>query len=350
MIVDKDIIVRAVLGIVLFVISVKVVGPVIFEILKGKIPGTQNPENDIDSMIRRQKERLRAQYGIAERTDHLISQTHQSETSSELPPRISHSTTKEVEELFKETRWGGGDFVKKMQNEIAKNYSYTLAESKVNAFVLLAEKRKFISYLSIDNQKSLEAVKNYLSMLMLLLILIDEIRNKEYNLLERVAKKCRVDTMELLLALQIKILQSIATKKAIKEERLFENTPTLHQYSEETMKDSLDSILRKEANLWAKGHSLFFEELSIYLNYADLLIPLPALQSKKDLNTAYDILKISPDLELDEIKKAYKKLAMLRHPDKIGQLNLPKTLEKKALSKFNYIQEAYDIIIAERKK
>ena len=40
---------------------------------------------------------------------------------------------------------------------------------------------------------------------------------------------------------------------------------------------------------------------------------------------------------LADIKKTYKKIAMARHPDKIGQMNLPKELEKKALSKFNHV-------------
>ena len=61
---NKEIIVRIIIGTVFFIIFVKVVGPVIFEVLKGKIPGPRNPDNDIDHMIKRQKERLRAQYGI----------------------------------------------------------------------------------------------------------------------------------------------------------------------------------------------------------------------------------------------------------------------------------------------
>jgi len=116
------------------------------------------------------------------------------------------------------------------------------------------------------------------------------------------------------------------------------------------MKEALDLILKKEANLWAKGHSLFIEELSLHLAYASVLVPTPKVQNKKDVTTAYTILNATADMDLEEIKKTYKKMAMLKHPDKIGQMNLPKALEKKALMQFNHIQEAYDIINTERKK
>ncbi|MEA9355914.1 DnaJ domain-containing protein [Bacteriovorax sp. PP10] len=344
--VNKDIIIRVGLGVVLIVVFAKVVGPVIFEILKRKIPGAYNPENDIDGMIKRQKERLRSQYGLVGRQESVVLK----ETNESVSHAPSAPVTKEVETLYKETRWGGGDFAKGIKDEITKTYSYTLAETKVNAFILLSEKRKYLGYLSVENQKSLDAIKHYLSLLMLFLIMIEEIRNKEFNLIDRVAKKCHVDPMEFALALQLKVLFALSAKREMKEDRLYENKLTLHQYSEDTMKEATDLILKKEANLWAKGHSIFIEELSLLLTYADVLIPTPKVQHKKDIATAYTILKATPEMEMEEIKKIYKKMAMLKHPDKIGQLKLPKALEKKAILNFNHIQEAYDIISVERKK
>lgn len=343
---NKEIITRVVVGIVLFVLFVKVVGPVIMEILKKKIPGSYNPDNDIDSMIRRQKERLRAQYGLVERTE----QSARIDSSDTDTAIISRPATKEIETIYKEAKWGGGDFAKSIQAEITRNYSYTLAETKVHAFVLLSEKRNYLKFLSAENQKSNEAIKNYLSLVMLMLILIEEIRTKEFNVLDRVAKKCKVKTSELALAIQLKILFAVSSKKPIKEEKLFDSSPTLHQYAEDTMKDALETILKKEANLWAKGHSMFFEEMALFLNYADLMSPYPKFQSKTDTETAHQILQTSPDMEMEEIKKAYKKLAMAKHPDKLGQMKLPKLLESKAAAKFNSIQEAFDIINKTGKK
>ncbi len=343
---NKEIITRVVIGIILFILFVKVVGPVILELLKKKIPGSYNPDNDIDSMIRRQKERLRAQYGLVERTD-MPGRIESLESESTV---VTKPATKEIENIYKEAKWGGGDFAKSIQAEITRNYSYTLAETKVHAFVLLSEKRNYLRFLSAENQKSNDAIKHYLSLVMLMLILIEEIRNREFNVLDRVAKKCKIKTSEMALAIQLKILFAISSKKPIKEEKLFEAAPTLHQYAEDTMKDALEIILKKEANLWAKGHSVFFEEMALFLNYADLMSPYPKFQSKTDTETAHLVLQTNSDMEMEDIKKAYKKLAMAKHPDKLGQMKLPKLLESKAAAKFNSIQEAFDIINKTGKK
>lgn len=343
---NKDIIIRIVLGFFLIFIFIKVIGPVVFEILKKKMPGQYDEENDIDTMIRRQKERLRSQYGLSGEAARFISNPNESMStqSSSQPP------SKEIEILYKESRWGGGGFAKDIQTIISKNYSYTLAETKVNSFVLIAEKKNYLKYLNSANQASSEAIKNYLSLVFLFLILVDEIRNKELNLLENVAKKCQIGKMEFMLALQLKVLFIINVKKPIKEERLFEGNFALHQFAEETILDAIDTIFKKDANFWAKGHSTFFEELSLYLSYADIMTPYPSLLSKTDLTTAFKILKLNEDSDTEEIKRTYKKLAMAKHPDKIGHMNLPKILEKKAILKFSQIQAAYDIIMASRKK
>lgn len=337
--INKEIIIRVVLGTVVLFMFVKIVLPVMMDALKKKIPGSYDPDNDIDSMIRRQKEKIKSQYGIVDKS---ISEPGASDSQTSAPP------SKEVEALYKETRWGGGNFAKNIQAEITRNYSYTLAESKVNAFIMLVEKRNYARFVTSDNQKNPEALKNYLSVLLLVMMLIEEIRTKEFTLMDKVAKKCHVSGHEFMLAFQLKILFAIKSK--LKDERMFSETPILGQYSEESMKEALEHILSKEANMWAKNTSLFFEELSLYLSYADILTPLPKLQSKKDLETAYAIMKMDPEAETEDIKKTYKKIAMARHPDKIGQMKLPSVLEKKALAKFNHFQEAYDIIMTSRKK
>jgi len=60
---------------------------------------------------------------------------------------------------------------------------------------------------------------------------------------------------------------------------------------------------------------------------------------KKDY---YEILGISRDASTDEIKKAYRKLALKYHPDK--------NKEKQAEEKFKEAAEAYDILSNPEKK
>lgn len=59
-------------------------------------------------------------------------------------------------------------------------------------------------------------------------------------------------------------------------------------------------------------------------------------------NWAYDALEISPNATSDEIKKAYRSMAMKYHPDKV--VNLGEDVKRKATEKFRNVNEAYEYL------
>ena len=83
---------------------------------------------------------------------------------------------------------------------------------------------------------------------------------------------------------------------------------------------------------------------SIGLSTADRDSILAMFSAKRD--SAYTILEIDPSATDDEVKKAYRRLAMKYHPDKVAQLG--PDVQKAAEAKFKSIQEAYDTIKKER--
>jgi DnaJ-class molecular chaperone len=78
-------------------------------------------------------------------------------------------------------------------------------------------------------------------------------------------------------------------------------------------------------------------------------MPIPKLKNRKDIDTACEILGISKETSIDEVKKNYKKIALQKHPDKIVAQKLPKVMERKGIDRFNQIQEAYEVILAYKK-
>ncbi|MFV0365442.1 MAG: TerB family tellurite resistance protein [Mangrovibacterium sp.] len=65
-----------------------------------------------------------------------------------------------------------------------------------------------------------------------------------------------------------------------------------------------------------------------------------------DVNAAYNILEISPDASIDEIKKAYRKMAVKYHPDKVSYLG--EEFQAEAKEKFQKVNEAYEQIKKQR--
>lgn len=66
----------------------------------------------------------------------------------------------------------------------------------------------------------------------------------------------------------------------------------------------------------------------------------------KDSKSAYKILEISSDATDEEVKKAYKKMAVKFHPDKVSHLG--EDIQKSANEKFKEVNVAYEQIKKER--
>ena len=63
---------------------------------------------------------------------------------------------------------------------------------------------------------------------------------------------------------------------------------------------------------------------------------------KKDQNWAYKALEIEPTATNEEVKKAYRRMAMKYHPDKVASAG--EEMKEKATEKFRAINEAYEQI------
>jgi DnaJ like chaperone protein len=66
----------------------------------------------------------------------------------------------------------------------------------------------------------------------------------------------------------------------------------------------------------------------------------------KDELSAYKILEISKDATDEEVKKAYKKMAVKYHPDKVSHLG--EDVQKAANEKFKEVNQAYESIKKQR--
>jgi len=66
----------------------------------------------------------------------------------------------------------------------------------------------------------------------------------------------------------------------------------------------------------------------------------------KDVDSAYKILEITPNATVEEIKKAYRKMALKYHPDRVSHLG--EEFQKAAKEKFQKVGAAYEAIKKKR--
>ena len=67
---------------------------------------------------------------------------------------------------------------------------------------------------------------------------------------------------------------------------------------------------------------------------------------QEDKNWAYKVLEIEPNASNEEVKKAYRRMAMKFHPDKLNTMG--EEVKKSATEKFKKVNDAYQTIKKER--
>ena len=95
---------------------------------------------------------------------------------------------------------------------------------------------------------------------------------------------------------------------------------------------------------YASQEEYVIEQISaaLGLSNADYRSLLALYGKKRDPNWAYLALEIEPSATDDEVKKAYRRMAMKYHPDKVASAG--DDVKQKATEKFRAINEAYEYI------
>jgi DnaJ like chaperone protein len=88
------------------------------------------------------------------------------------------------------------------------------------------------------------------------------------------------------------------------------------------------------------------QKIAAYLSISQMDFQSIMAMFVKDTKSAYRILEITPDASDEEVKKAYRKMALKYHPDKVA--NLGEDVLKAANEKFQQLNAAYDAIKKER--
>jgi DnaJ like chaperone protein len=97
-------------------------------------------------------------------------------------------------------------------------------------------------------------------------------------------------------------------------------------------------INKAEIDLIEKMSGALGMSTSDFISIRNMFIP--------ETDSSYKILEIEPSVSNDEVKKAYRKMAMKYHPDKVSHLG--DDFRKTADEKFKKVNEAYDKIKKER--
>ncbi|HRS53960.1 MAG TPA: TerB family tellurite resistance protein [Bacteroidales bacterium] len=209
--------------------------------------------------------------------------------------------------------------------------------------------------------------------------MVDSMNSAEFEIKPHTQTTMRGDFIVSLLVLSAAVMK--ADGKIMKSELEYIKTFFRQQFGEEQMKQKillLREILKQNIDIPAVSeqvkqfmdysarlqllHYLFgisladgnikpteidiIEQISINMGIAASDFKSIKGMFVKDILSSYNILEVSPDATDEEIKKAYRKMALKYHPDKVSHLG--EDIQKAAKEKFQKLQEAYEEIKAAR--
>ena len=99
-----------------------------------------------------------------------------------------------------------------------------------------------------------------------------------------------------------------------------------------------DSLHQREIDI--------LETIATYIGLSKTEVDSIFAQFRPSNDSNYKILEITPDATNDEVKKAYRKMAIKYHPDKVATLG--EDIQKAAEEKFKAVSQAYEAICRER--
>lgn len=108
----------------------------------------------------------------------------------------------------------------------------------------------------------------------------------------------------------------------------------------------LFEIARADAEGVTRAEEELIRRIAFFLGLAEAAYRQVRAEFVAEGTAAYAILGISPDATADEIRKAYRNLAIQNHPDRVA--NLGPEFVKVAEEKFKKIQQAYEDIRREK--
>lgn len=99
-------------------------------------------------------------------------------------------------------------------------------------------------------------------------------------------------------------------------------------------------------NHYDPSEDAILHRIAYYMNISDKDFDSIKAMFVPDTNSAYRILEVSPNATDDEVRKAYRRMAMKYHPDRVAHLG--EDVVKSANEKFQAVNKAYESIKNQR--
>ncbi|MDC0253769.1 J domain-containing protein [Bacteriovoracales bacterium] len=346
-----------------------VVGKILVTLFRGFFSNFwSSPEKnrvDIDQMIKKQVRILKeadsqdetgkSQNSKEEKKYQSLTEKKYRERFDTLSEGEEKSKLKKAMVFFDNCQWGEGIFFNKVREKVEKKFNTKLEMGEISILAHYFLREDFFlktgnSYPSIDEMGKLMEHGLFLKKI------ISEAKLRKGTLIGHLSKRESLEIPHLSLGIEYFILSR--EKKGKSTDSLipmllggdYIKRTSLDNFPERKIHEIILDYLIDEKE---RSFVPISENIHNLIDNAHIFSCLSRIthpKGKMDLSSAFKIFNLETNVELDEVKKVYKKLAKLKHPDRLSSLNIPEKYIGIANDNFSTIQEAYKLILNFKKK
>lgn len=356
---DQNLIILLIGSIFLVFFGGKFFGNMFHLIWKSFFNKSHTRDHNLDEMIKKQEQILRKGYS----TQKPINKSHEGSASKNITQTEArylnegHKSKiegfKKILSLLDHLKWGEGEIYNEIRKQLKLilnqdvdllEVSQTITKSFREDYFLKLKDERLPNYLELE--------KAIISKVFLKLIYL-EAKFEKGSFLSKFAKSNKTKELSAIWAIKFYFLKKMGQKEEELFSEIVKNNDKTNRFNEIS---SIELEILIDKIVIAADHSTFvsvesiIRDLKKYIEIFLNLESIPPLKNKKDLSGAYSILKVKKDSSMEEIKKSYKKLVKIKHPDKFSKKNLPESAQKIITENFSIIQSAYDLLKDQEKK
>ena len=260
--------------------------------------------------------------------------------------------------FFDNVQWGEGLFFNRIKEKMEKKYHSSTSLSEISRWSHTLLRKDLFLFKKNGELLSIDEIGKIIEHGLFLKKSFEEAKKRKGRLVGHLANSEGLQVIFLLKGLEYFFLKKTKDFRKSGADKLipillkkdFIDKSNLGMISLKDLDNLILELLIDRQNASIKPVSNDLKEVYEYAHMFSCLNEVPKPKGDLNIESALKMFNLSKNCTLEEVKTVYKRLAKLKHPDRLSGLKIPEKYVSLANHNFSNLQDAYKILEGFKKK
>jgi len=260
--------------------------------------------------------------------------------------------------FFDNAQWGEGAFFNKIKEKMEKKYHSSTSLNEISKWSHILLREGFFLFKKEGQLLSIDEIGKLIENGLFFRKSFEEAKKRKGRLLNHLANSEGIHLIELARGIEYFFLKKEKEESIQEVEKLiplllqkdFIDKSNLNRLTQDKLNRVIMGLLVNRETQSIVSISSYFKEIYEYAQMFSCLNEVQKPKGKLDITMALKMFNLSENCTLSEVKTVYKRLAKLKHPDRLSGLKIPEKYISIANHNFSNLQDAYKLLTTFKKK